>query len=56
MSIRKLLKLKHKLNSLDLMIQQLGVDLHSFILDTRRKDGHLLPSNEQGENHKGTKI
>jgi len=47
-SIRKLHKLKHGLDSLDLKIKQLGVDLHS-VLDMNRGVGQPFVLNEEAK-------
>ena len=49
MSIAKLL---HGLDSLDLRIQQLGVDLLGFMLNMKKKFGHAFVSNKEGQNRK----
>jgi len=54
--VRKLLKLKHKLDYLDLNIQQLGVDLNSFMLDMKREVGHPFVSNVEYQNHEGNEV
>ena len=59
MSFRKLLKIKHGLDSLDikthhldLAIQQLRVDLHSFKLEMKREAEQPFVSNEVDQSHK----
>jgi len=53
MSIRKLLR---GLDSLDLNIQQLGFNPRSIMLNMKRKVGHPLVSNEEGQNHKTSEV
>ena len=59
MSLRKLLKIKHGLDSLDkkshhlgLAIQQMRVDLHSFKLEMEREGEQPFVSNEVDQSHK----
>jgi len=50
MSITKLHKLKHGLDSLHLKIQQLEEDLHSSYLDMEGDVGQPFGNNEEGRN------
>ena len=53
MLIRKLL---HEVDSPNVNIQKLGVDLSSFMLDMEREVQHPFVSNEEGQNHEGNKV
>jgi len=55
---RELLKVRHGIDSLNLETQQLGVSLHSFMLELKRKTkvGQPVISIEDSQNHEGNEM
>jgi len=53
-----LLKVRHGIDSLNLETQQLGVDLHSLMVELKRKNevGQHVVSIEDGQHHEGNKM
>ena len=53
MPIRKLLKLKHELNMLELDVQLWILKLYSLIINKEGEVGQPFATNDEGENHEG---
>ena len=55
---RELLKIRHDFDYLNLQTQQLGVDLHSFTLELKKRNEVEQPvvSIEETQNHEGNEV